>query len=499
MLSRRMLFSLLVSSLLLLFPNFAASDNPNPEVRSKWNKFVGVSKTIVTIQDCPEPPLYRGKPTHDPLYKSLHDLEADYARLQPWYAYPRLSVAELEPPKDGKTFWDFALLDSIVEDFMQATGGHPVDFDLSTLPEWMWKTEKPVRYPSDPEEITWDYSQGTELRDPSMKEVVDYEARVASWYTHGGFKDEYGQWHPSGHHYKPAYWEVLNEVDLEHNISPKFYTALYDAIVPALHRVMPDTKYIGLALAGPTEGPEYFQYFLNPKHHKPGIPLDMISYHFYSGTAPDATPEIQQFTIFEEADKFLTAVRYIETIRKQLSPNTKTFVDELGSFLSEDKAPKLPPPIPDSYWNLAGAMWAYTYAHLARLGVDMVAGAELIDYPGQFAATSLSDWDTGKPNARYRVLKLLHDNFLPGDKLVETSLESPYVFAQSFLTHDGKRRILLVNKRDRTLGITIPGGGGARVDVVDQTTGFNPPATTQMNSDVLSLRGLAVAVVTLGK
>lgn len=97
------------------------------------------------------------------------------------------------------------------------------------------------------------------------------------------------------------------------------------------------------------------------------------------------------------------------------------------------------------------------------------------------------------------MLKLLHDNFLPGDKLVETSLGSPYVFAQGFLTHDGIRRILLVNQRDRTIELSIPDGAGARVDVVDQTTGFYPPATTQMNTDVLALRGLAVAVVTLEK
>jgi hypothetical protein len=363
----------------------------------------------------------------------------------------------------------------------------------------MWKTEKPVPYPVDPDEITWNYNQGTELRDPTMKEVVDYQARLASWFTRGGLKDEYGQWHESGHHFKPAYWEVLNEVDIEHDISPQLYTALYDAIVPAVRRVIPDVKFIGLALSDPMGRPEYFHYFLNPKHHNAGIPLDMISYHFYSQAAPDATPEVQQFTIFEEADKFLTAVRYIESIRKQLSPKTRTFLDEIGSMLPDPTAPKLTAPIPNSYWNLSGAMWAYLYAHLARMGIDMVAGAELIDYPGQFASTTLLDWNTGQPNARYSVLKLLRDNFLPGDKLVETALECPYVFAQSFVTRDGKRKILLVNKRDRTLEVSIPQAAGARVDTVDQTTGYNPPATTQMNEDILTLRGVAVAVVTLVK
>ena len=77
----------------------------------------------------------------------------------------------------------------------------------------MFKTDKPVPYPADPNQPVWNYEQGTELRDPSMKEVADYYARLVSWYTQGGFTDEFGKRHESGHHYKIDYWEVLNEVD----------------------------------------------------------------------------------------------------------------------------------------------------------------------------------------------------------------------------------------------------------------------------------------------
>ena len=88
----------------------------------------------------------------------------------------------------------------------------------------MFKTDKPVPYPADPNQPVWNYEQGTELRDPSMKEVADYYARLVSWYTQGGFTDEFGKRHESGHHYKIDYWEVLNEVDGEHHMSPQFYT-----------------------------------------------------------------------------------------------------------------------------------------------------------------------------------------------------------------------------------------------------------------------------------
>jgi hypothetical protein len=384
-----------------------------------------------------------------------------------------------------------------VADFMEAVEGRPVVFTISTTPQWMWKTRKPVPYPADPEEITWEYSEGIELRDPTCKQVADYYTRMANWYIKGGFKDENGQWHASGHHYRFAYWEVLNEVDIEHNLSPERYTRLYDAVVTALHKVDPRMKFVGLALAAPMEHPEYFEYFLNPRNHRPGIPLDMVSYHFYSSTEPDATPAVQQFTIFEQADKFATAVRFIESIRRRLSPQTRTFINEIGSFLPNPQSSVNMDPIPDSYWNLAGAMWAYLYMQLARTGIDMVAGAELIDYPGQYATTTLLDWNTGRPNARYWVLKLLRENCWPGDRLVPTQNPASWVSAQAFVARNGTRKILLVNRRDRSFEAVLPGGSGAQVETVDQTTGFNPPVVTRLEGERLALKGLAVAIVTL--
>jgi hypothetical protein len=115
------------------------------------------------------------------------------------------------------------------------------------------------------------------------------------------------------------------------------------------------------------------------------------------------------------------------------------------------------------------------------------------------AATTLVHWETGQPNARYWVLKLLRDNFGPGDKLVETNLETPQVYAQAFITPEGKHKILLVNKRDRAAELTIPGAAGGQMQRVDESTGSSPPETSGMPQDTLTLPGLAVAVLTLRK
>ena len=109
------------------------------------------------------------------------------------------------------------------------------------------------------------------------------------------------------------------------------------------------------------------------------------------------------------------------------------------------------------------------------------------------------DWETGQPNARYWVLKLLKDNFGPGDKLVDTNISSPYVFAQGFVTREGRRKVLLVNKRNRLFAVSLLGAQGASVEYVDETTGFRPPAAGKLTRDQLPLSGFAVAVVTLPK
>ena len=130
------------------------------KVAAHWDKVNGVSKTTATLQVVVNPPLRRGTSIHDNAFKSLHDIKADYVRYVPWLPYPRLGVAELEPPANGKTSWDFSLIDPMTIDFLEATKGHSVILNFSTIPAWMFKTDKPVTYPADPDQPVWDYTQG---------------------------------------------------------------------------------------------------------------------------------------------------------------------------------------------------------------------------------------------------------------------------------------------------------------------------------------------------
>lgn len=460
-----------------------------------------VSRSVPTLQVVVNPPLRPGEPLSAASYKAVRDLGADYVRYVPWLPYPKLAVAELEPPTPQGTSWDFSLIDPMATDFFAATEGHPTVVNFSTMPAWLFRTDKPVAYPADPNQVTWNYTQGTELRDPSGKELGDYYGRLVSWYVNGGFTDENGVRRESGHHYKLPVWEVLNEPEFEHSTTPEQYTARYDAIVEGIRRVSPETRFMGMALAMPRDNPRYFEYFLNPANHKPGIPLDYISYHFYAVPTPMQAIADWQYTYFDQADGFLTAVRYIEGIRKRLSPQTKTDTDELGVISADDLSQGQPGyvmrPIPPAYWNLAGALYAYLYIELSRQQIDIIGESQLVGYPTQFPSVSMMDWENNRPNARFWVLKLIRDSFHPGDALVETGLEgagSADLAAQAFVTPGG-RRLLLANKRDRAIEVPLPDAGRASALAVDVETGDGPARSVNMAGARIRLEPYAVAVV----
>jgi hypothetical protein len=457
----------------------------NPVLDSRWDAVSQVSKTTPTLQVVVNPPLRRGSAIHDAAFRALHDLGADYVRYVPWLPYPRLAVAELQ---EGA--WDTSLIDPMTVDFLNATEGHSTILNFSTIPAWLFKTEKPVTYPAGPDEVVWNYTQGKDLREGGLRDLADYYARLVSWYTKGGFVDRQGKRHDSNFHFKIPYWEIFNEPDFEHETSAQDYTARYDAVAAAIHAVSPETKFVALALAAPSDHPEMFEYFLDHRNHRPGIPLDMISYHFYATPSAAETPEHWQYTFFDQADGFLNTVRYVEQIRKRLSPETRTTLDEIGCILPGD--PEGKETIPEVYWNATGALYAYVYVAAMRLGIDIVGESQLVGYPTQFPSVSMVDWKTGAPNARFHVLKLIHDHFAPGDRLVETQGASGDILAQAFVTSRG-RALLVANKRNTAKTVRLKEEWkGAQVSAVDSSA---PAHALAFGGSTLELGPFAVAVI----
>jgi hypothetical protein len=631
-------------------------------------------KTTPTLQVVVNPLIRRGSPIHDNVFSSLSALKTDYIRFVPWFPYPKLGVAELEPPANGRTSWDFSLIDPIVEDFENATRGRSTILNFSTIPEWMWlptawsvqqgslhvvgggnavaasgtgwtdytfaaditplqtgidgnghytqagwlvrmrdagngygfllsnypyatpaangylvflvfkdgvpvdirptplpfpitgggthqvwttvsgstltvsvdgqtvftvqdstfasgtigfrefdsesatvdnvvvtamtgetlladdfsgdlsRWAPPLAYPADPDAADFAYSQGGRLAVP-VKTVADYYRRLVSWYTAGGFTDEYGVYHHSGHHYSVPYWEVLNEVEFEHSLSPQDYTTLYDAIVTAIREVSPRTEFVGLAL-GNSANSEYCRYFLDPANHQPGIPLDLISYHFYAQPDPADTADQYGPDGFAQADRFITNVVQIEGIRKSLAPQVRTTVNELGTILPGSATQSDPAPIPNAYWNFSSGIFAYVFARLAVMGIDIVGESQLVGYPSQYPSVSMVDWTTGTPNARYRTLELILDEIRPGCRLFESPASADGLYALGVRDHD-QHKVLLVNKANTPVVADIDGLQGARIRIVDQDSAGGGIRDQRVPGRTFTLGGYAVAVATL--
>jgi len=480
----------------------AIAQVPEPAIKVvvDWNRST-VSKSTPTLQVVVNPMLLRGAPMHDGSFAALRALGADYVRYVPWLPYPRQAVAELAEPASGTTSWDFSHIDPTLDDFMNATEGHSVVLNFSTIPAWMFKTDKLVTYPDDPNQVFWDYTQGTDLRDPSMKEISDYFARLLAWYTQGGFTDELGKRHESGHHYKIAYWEVLNEIEFEHHWTPEAYTRFYDSVTAAMLKVDPKLKFMALALAQPSKAPEMFEYFLNPAHHTEGAPVDFITYHFYATPSPEEGLDDWQYSFFNQEEGFLNTVRYVETIRKRYAPGIKTDLNELGVILPEDdkeirgRGTYVAKDEPRAYWNLAGAMYADLYVQCARMGIDVVGESQLVGYKSQFPSVSMMDYKTSEPNARYWTLKLLLENFGPGDKLASTTTPNGLTAAQAFESSHG-RKLLLINKRNRKQELDLPADAtGATITYVSPSTGDGKPQTKPLSGRSVVLEPFEVAVV----
>jgi len=132
------------------------------------------------------------------------------------------------------------------------------------------------------------------------------------------------------------------------------------------------------------------------------------------------------------------------------------------------------------------------------MGIDVAGESQLVGYPSQFPDVSMINWVNGNPNARYWVLKLLIENFGPGDKLAATNnVGNASIDYQAFITKKGKR-ILLINKRNNEVQIVLPPEAkGGQASSADVSTRENPPASVQLSDNKITLKPFSVTVVTL--
>ena len=244
------------------------------------------------------------------------------------------------------TYWDFAVPDEGMLDFLAAanSSGRSTIPNFSTIPNWLFVNPDRSYFPDDPLGETWGYETGSAFRDDSLVELGDYYGRLVAHYVEGGFTDEAGRFIP-GYKLRISHWEVLNEIEGEHGLSPALYTRVYDAIVAGIRRWAPtgsaDMKFMGLALEG-SGNIQYMQYFLNASNHNPpSTPIDFVSFHHYAGAARDGGANGSAYAaFFPSGDDWAEQVRAIMAVRDALNPSVMLDADEVGVILDDDNDPK---------------------------------------------------------------------------------------------------------------------------------------------------------------
>lgn len=488
-------------------PRVTSMSSAPPVIAIGWNDIIATSEVNATTQIGGAGP----GPLHDKIYQELHAFYPEYPRWQLWGGGSKnanLGNAEPLPPKNGVTHWDFSAIDPSFTAFVHAVKGRQYLVDMAVTPNWMYAPNPDIGK-SELGPLARVHTKRKLVVTPQV--FADYYARAVSWWEKGGFTDEYGKWHASGHHFRIPYWEVLNERNMA-GMSPAEYTRLYDASVLAIRKVDPSMQFVGLALAHVWAYPKYITYFLSPKNHEPGVPLNAISLHFYAKYGPLDPHAVQVSTTFDQARRFINSIQYVDAIRDLLSPSTEIMVDELGTIIGTE-APQVPWPkdlrgdVP-FHLRLSAAMYGFLYGSMAQLGVisagqsSFGAGSSSGGRVGAYVADPMLT-ATGEPNIRYKVARLLMTEFPPGSKVVGSYTgvgiwRNPFpIYVQAYITPNGVRKVLIVNKRDVPDSAVIPEAKGGEIHYIAAGLGNSWYNERVAKDDLVTLGGLEVAILTM--
>ncbi|KAG7349230.1 glycosyl hydrolase family 39 protein [Nitzschia inconspicua] len=508
----------------------------NHIVHVNFDNVTTISQTTATLQVVSNPILdTKYSPIAPTLFDNLAALKADLVRYAAWYPYPVVGVAELEPPdvKTRTTSWKFS--DELQQQFLDVwksvvtKGGQRLVITFSTQPAWMFNTTD-WSYSNDTSRSDWRYARGTWM--PSTTQLVaDYYARLASWMVLGEFQDEFGNTITGGPKFGlgkenggVTHWEIFNEPEAEHHLTPHQYNLLYDAIVRAIRdAVDPDhtIEFVGMALALHREW-DWWKTFLNPSNHavdvQDAVANGYASFHFYGRFSSRTNVSTYQ-EVWDRVDDFEDEVDQIIALRDELSPTTKLAVNELGVIPNDDNQ-KGAPDVPPIYYNMAAAVYTTLLLKLSLRGVDIVGSSQYCGCPDipewgipdrQYPGVSMTNWTTGSGNPRYWALKMMNEKVGPGDSIVYTFVVSPKqqgrnsdVIAQARVTAQGGKLVILVNKSDQKRRVTLPfiefmdrSGGNItyKVSVVDTLSHDGPWREYTIQSPLVTLNGFAVAVI----
>ncbi len=109
------------------------------------------------------------------------------------------------------------------------------------------------------------------------------------------------------------------------------------------------------------------------------------------------------------------------------------------------------------------------------------------------------NWTTGEGTAKYWTSKLLIDTAdIDNDQAVitqTTDVGDKNIFSQAFVGQNGRRWVLIVNKRYASVDVSLTGSNGGQMQIINEASGFGPATEVALTSDQITLSPFAIAVV----
>ncbi len=170
-------------------------------------------------------------------------------------AHIRLQGFSQGVPQTTATTWDFTTLDDITQPVL-GVGDHSPEFQVAVAPAFM-------------------YDANHNFLDPTYQTFAGYAQNLVRYYNTGGFTA------PDGTHVSPSpnpitWWGIYNEPSIN-NVTATQYTAMYNALVPAMQTVDPGLKFAAIELCCDSED-DFLPVFTSGVTEQ----VDVVAAHYYS-------------------------------------------------------------------------------------------------------------------------------------------------------------------------------------------------------------------------
>ena len=117
----------------------------------------------------------------------------------------------------------------------------------------------------------------------------------------------------------------------------------------------------------------------------------------------------------------------------------------------------------------------------------------------QYPSVSLLNWTTGEGTAKYWTTKLLIETAdIDNDQAVVTQTSDVggmNLFSQAFVGRNGRRWVLIINKRFANIDVFLPGCTGGQIQIINEASGFGPATKVTLTLSKITLSPFAIAVV----